>query len=341
MKLDNNLKQFDELIRNASKIIIIQADNPDGDSLGSALALEQILGDLGKDTYMYCRVDVPNYLKYLNGWDRVERDLPKSFDLSIIVDCSSITLLDNGIKNGDIDRLKKKPLIIIDHHQIEPQNLINFATLKIIKKISATGELIYNISKLLKYKINIDAARALAVAIMSDTLGLVTNTTTSTTIRTIAELVDLGVDLTFLDEARRNLSRKSPKLIKYKGELLQRIEFYRDNSIAVITISWEEIKEYSNAYNPSMLVMDEMRAAEGTMIAIAFKSYQDGRITAKIRSNANAPIAKELAERFNASGHIYASGFKINANQHQSLDKVKVECIKYTEELLNRLTKES
>ncbi len=339
MKLDDKLRQFEKLIDSANKILIIQADNPDGDSLGSALALEQILGDMGKETYLYCRVDIPSYLKYLSGWDKVSRDLPKSFDMSIVVDCSSITLLDNSVKNGDINYLKKKPLIVIDHHQIENENLIDFATLQIIEDISATGELIYNMSKKLKYQLNIDAARALAVAIMSDTLGLVAESTTSATIRVIAELVDLDVDLTFLDEARRNLSRKSPELISYKGRLLQRIEFYRNNSIAVITIPWEEIKQYSNAYNPPMLVMDEMRSAEGTMIAIAFKDYQDGHITAKIRCNTSAPIAKMLAEHFNGGGHIYASGFKIGADQKKSLDKIKSECIKYTEELLDNLPK--
>ena len=329
-------QQLADLLKEAKKIVIIQADNPDGDSLGSALALEQILGDLGKETYLYCRIDVPSYLRYLEGWDRIERDLPKSFDLSILVDCSNITLLDNSTKNGAINSLKKKPFIILDHH-IVVDGQIDFATLQIIENVPATGQLIFEIAKKLKYKVNLDAANALTVAIMSDTLGLITPNTTSTTIRVIADLVDLGVDLNFMDEARRNLSRKSPELIAYKGQLLQRIEFYRDNSIAMITIPWEEIEKYSHAYNPSMLVMDDMRLGEGTRVAIAFKSYPDGRITAKLRSNLDAPVAKKIAKHFGGGGHDHASGFKIDGSKKQELKQVKNDFIKYCSELLDKL----
>lgn len=75
----------------ANKILVIQADNPDSDSLGSALALESILGEQGKYVWMYCGVDIPMYLRYFSGWDRVTAELPSEFDLSIIVDTSSST----------------------------------------------------------------------------------------------------------------------------------------------------------------------------------------------------------------------------------------------------------
>ena len=336
MSETDQYQQLDDLIKQSKKIVIIQADNPDGDSLGSALALEQILGDLGKDTYLYCRIDIPSYLKYLKGWDRIERDLPKNFDMSILVDCSTITLLENSTKNGDIRLLSKKPFVVLDHHMtIDSQ--IDFASLQIIKDVPATGQLIFEIAKKLKYKVNIDAANALTVAIMSDTLGMTTTSTTSATIRVVADLVDIGVDLNFMDEARRNLNRKSPELIAYKGQLLQRIEFFRDNSIAIITIPWEEIEKYSHAYNPPMLVMDDMRLGEGTRVALAFKSYPDGRITGKLRTNLDAPIASQLAKHFGGGGLDHASGFKIDGDKKSDLTQVKNDFIKYCSELLDKL----
>src|SRR5689334_16031439 len=89
-----------QLVEDAQSVVVVQADNPDADSLGSALALKHILGDLGKDVSLYCGVDVPSYLHYLAGWDRVQRDLPKQFDLSIIVDASTYTLFDQLQKTG-------------------------------------------------------------------------------------------------------------------------------------------------------------------------------------------------------------------------------------------------
>src|SRR5581483_6169041 len=76
-------------IEAASHIAIVQADNPDADSLASALALEEILGEMGKQVTLYCGVDTPSYLNYLSGSSRVTNDLPKQFDLSIILDTSS------------------------------------------------------------------------------------------------------------------------------------------------------------------------------------------------------------------------------------------------------------
>ena len=87
-------EKIKQLVDDAQKIVIIQADNPDADSLGSSLPLEHILGDLGKSVYLYCGVDIPGYLRYVDGWDRVLSELPSTFDLSIIVDASTYILFD-------------------------------------------------------------------------------------------------------------------------------------------------------------------------------------------------------------------------------------------------------
>ena len=82
-----------KLINQACKIIVIQAENPDGDSLGSALALEEILSVLGKEVKLYCPVEIPKYLRYIDGWDRVESDFSTDADLAIIVDTTAELLL--------------------------------------------------------------------------------------------------------------------------------------------------------------------------------------------------------------------------------------------------------
>src|SRR5665213_120643 len=105
-----------EIIGASNKIVVVQADNPDADSLSSALALEHILGDLGRDVVLFCGVEIPKYLKYLPGADRVVRELPNSFDASIIVDTSSDLLLEQLGKTSAKQWLAAKPAIVIDHH---------------------------------------------------------------------------------------------------------------------------------------------------------------------------------------------------------------------------------
>ena len=176
----------------------------------------------------------------------------------------------------------------------------------------------------------------LAVSILSDSLGLVSEATTSRSIRIIAEMVDKGVRLAELENARREMMRKSPELVRYKGKLLERIEYHADNKIATITIPWSEIEQFSHAYNPSMLVIDDMRLTENTAAAIAFKVYKDGRITAKIRTNYSHTIAADLAKHFGGGGHAYASGFKIQDGR--SLEVVKKECVQVALQLLQKST---
>lgn len=325
----NTEQEIKNLIDKSKQILIIQADNPDGDSLSSSLALEQILHDVGKEPIMYCGVDMPKHLKYLSGWDRVLNEIPKHFDITIIVDCSSKNLLENTEKTGQLAWVLAKPIIIIDHHDVELtiNASVNFNKPEAV----STGEVIYKLAKKLGWHLDLNTLQMIAISILSDSLGLMTEATTSTSIRIIADLVDEGVSLPLLEEKRRETMRKSVELTKYKGELLQRIEYHNDNSIATITIPWVEIEQYSSQYNPSILVLDEMRLTENVKIAIAFKTYKDKRVTAKIRSNYGYPIANKLANYFGGGGHAYASGFKVIG---KSLDDVRAECINYTSKLL-------
>lgn len=329
------MKTIKSLIDAAQDIVIIQADNPDGDSLASSLALEAIFLELGKKPVMYCGVDIPGYLRYMEGWDRVAHNLPGNFDLSIIVDTGSLLLLENLQKSGEINWLKTKPCIIIDHHTTEPT--IDFATLDYIKPAVSTGELIYGICTENGWEIPLDAAGHIVSSIMSDSLGLISESTTSSSVRIIADLIEKGVSLAKLDAQRKEFQKKQPELLGYKGELLKRIEYLADGQISFITIPWKEIEKYSPLYNPSMLVIDEMRQVTDVKLAIALKSYPNGRITAKLRSNYGYPLCDKIAEKFGGGGHPYASGFRITDGS--KTDDILKLCETYFKEELQKLAK--
>jgi phosphoesterase RecJ-like protein len=318
-------------IEPAERIVIIQADNPDTDSLASALALEQVLGDLGKAVSLYCGVDIPSYLRYIPGADRVSNELPKQFDLSIIVDTSSDSLLEQLGKSGAKSWVAAKPSVIIDHHATEPT--ISFASLIINQPAVATGEVLYEIFSSFGWPINSQAKELLAMAILSDSLGLTSEATSPRAIHIIAELVEGGVGLAQLENARRQSMRREPVLIHYKGRLLQRVEFLADERIAAITIPQDEIDEFSPLYNPPMLVIDDMRLAKNTEIAVAFKTYRDGKVTGKIRCNYGVGLAGQLAEHFGGGGHPYAAGFKIQDGR--SYDEIKSEFVRLATQLLD------
>jgi phosphoesterase RecJ-like protein len=325
----NQQQAIADILKDKKHILIVQADNPDGDSIASALALEQILHDMGKEPMMYCAVDTPKHLRHLAGWDRILKDVPNQFEASIVVDCSSRSLLEIAEGNGQLSWLLAKPMIVIDHHDVEPT--INATVILNQHSAVATGEVIYELAKELDWPLDIQALNMIAVSILSDSLGLMTQATTPRSIHIIAELVEAGVNLPELDEARRETMRKSAELVRYKGELLQRIQYHSDNQIATITIPWEEIEKFSSQYNPSILVLEDMRLTDDVKIAVAFKTYHNQRITAKIRCNYRFGIGKELAEHFGGGGHPYASGFKVIG---KPFDDVIQECIEVATELL-------
>lgn len=324
---------FKQLLDSAQKIVIIQADNPDGDSLASSLAIEEVLSMAGKQVVMYCGVEIPGYLRYMNGWERVVHDLPNQFDLSIVVDTSALTLLETLQKSNQLGWIKAKPCAVIDHHATE--QTIDFARVSIIEEAVSTGELLMMIFNDLEIEISQTAAEFLAYSILSDTLGLTGESVSSQTFKHMAELLDRGVSIAKLDDARRSLNKKSSRILEYKGSLLQRVLYSEDGRVAYIIIPWEEIERYSHEYNPSILVLDEMRMVENVQAAIAFKTYPDGKITAKIRTNYGYPVANKIAENFGGGGHSYASGFKITNGKN--LETVKSDCIAFANKLVTEI----
>ncbi|QQS69766.1 DHH family phosphoesterase [Candidatus Saccharibacteria bacterium] len=321
-----------ETIEAAQKIVVIQADNPDADSLGSALALEHVLGDFGKDVVLYCGVNVPEYLRYLAGWDRVVDTLPSQFDLSIIVDASTYTLLDKLDKSGQLAWVKSKPCIVLDHHATVEKK-IDFTSLQLIDEhVASTGELIFHLSTSLGWAVSNEAAEYIMTSILGDTQGLMNDLTTATTYRTMADLTELGANRPRLEELRREYGKMPEKIYTYKGMLIARTEFYAEGKVALVHIPQPEINEYSPLYNPAPLIQFDMLQVRGIALAIVIKSYDDGRVTAALRANNGYPVAAKLAEEMGGGGHDYAAGFKITDGRRY--DEVKAECIRIASDLL-------
>lgn len=338
MNRSDNSK-IEELVKTAQKIVVIQADNPDADSLGSALALEHILGDMGKDVALYCGVDIPTYLRYLDGWDRVLNELPSSFDLSIIVDASTYTLFDQLSKKNQLGRLRNKPCIVLDHHATVDKP-IDFATVMVCDdQVASAGQLIFELSSQLGWKVNTQAAEHIMSSILGDTQGLMNDLTKASTYRVMAALTDLGANRPRLEELRRDYSRLPEVIYRYKGTLISRTEFAADRAIGYVTIPQQEINDYSPLYNPAPLIQFDMLQVQGAKLSIVFKTYDDDHITAAVRANNGTPIAGQLAEHMGGGGHAYASGFKVTDGR--TFNEVKAECLEFAIELLNNLAKES
>jgi phosphoesterase RecJ-like protein len=327
--------KISEILNGAQRIVVVQADNPDADSLGSALAMEHILGDMGKNVYLYCAVDMPGYLRYLEGWDRIQNELPSQFDASVIVDASTMTLLEKLEQSGQMSWLKSKPCVVLDHHATV-DNVIPFATVMINDGTRASaGELIFMLSKQLGWKLNLQAQQFIMSSILGDTQGLSNQLASAETYRVMADMVEAGVDRPALEELRREFGKMPAEIFKYKADLIRHTRFEAEGRIAYVEVPQTEINQYSPLYNPAPLIQNDMLQTSGVAVAIVFKTYDNGKVTAAIRSNAGAAIAGQLAEHMGGGGHAFASGFKVENSDN--FETVKRKCLDYAADLLKKL----
>lgn len=321
--------KFTDFIKDKDSLCIIQAENPDGDSLGSAIALDYLLE--GKDVSLYCPVDIPKYLHYFVDWSRVTSDFDFQVDGYIIVDTAAEVLLSKLLDDPAIrNRLYGTPVLVLDHH--ETPDDIDFPHESIIEPRPACADLIYHIAKDQKMHISEQAAEAIFQAILSDTLGLTSQSVTTETFITAAELTQLGAKISELEERRREFMKKSPRILDYKADLIKRIEYSLDGALATVHIPWDDIREYSDEYNPNVLILEEMRLVEGVRVAVAVKTYPDGKVTGKIRTAPDAPVADKIAGYFGGGGHPYAAGFRTYDTNYEEVVR---DLVKIIPELVN------
>ena len=242
---------FTEFLSGKKKLCIIQAENPDGDSLGSALALDLLLKDY--EISLYCPVEIPKYLRYLKDWSRVELEFNFEADGYIIVDTAAQILLSKLLEQPAIkNRLIAADVFVLDHHETEDD--LEFSHQGLIQTLPACCDLIFRIAReqgLMPSPADVpaedkarmkSAAEYLIAGILSDTLGLTSATTTSELYREVADLLDYGVDIAEFEEHRRDFMKKSPRILDYKGDLIKKVEYFLDGKLATVHITWDEIR---------------------------------------------------------------------------------------------------
>jgi len=316
----SDILELGRLVDEAKTILLLQPDKPDGDSLGSMLALEEIFGDMGKLTHMFTGGRVEQYLSHYPGWDRVSNDWPDQYDLAILVD-SAVPDQSARMLSTHHSALRKHPFVIIDHHG--GHEVIDGATMAMVDpKAAATSEVLYKIAKTLKWPLNERACQRLVSSLFADTLNLTTPSVTAKTVEVFAALVKHGnVNVSALHRAFREASANDADLLAVKGRLLEAVEFFADGQVAVVVAPQEMVKEYRNRTSLSALVLYEMLWARGVLVAAVMSDY--GTII-RTSLRAREPIAAKVATIFGGGGHPMAAAF---GDDKTPLDELKTKLV--------------
>jgi phosphoesterase RecJ-like protein len=309
-------------IREAHKFLLTTHENPDGDALGSLLAMHWILEQLGKDSLMYMSPDeFPLPWEYRN-W---------TFDARLVgappedVAERTIVFLDCGnIDRMPVDFLQSEGLHIlnIDHHHDNTR----FGTVNHVCPVaSCTAEIIWRLAKELGAEITAPIADALYTGLVTDTGRFMYENTTPDAHRMAAELIEAGV------QPHRVYRRLYEDLPLRRLHLLQRalasVDRYDGGAITIAHLTKRDYEETGALETDSEGVVDHMRAVEGTAVAMLVRELlspgREGTRKVSLRATDARVDVSRVAREFGGGGHPQAAGFSTPMPYAQLVAKLR------------------
>ena len=323
-----------QLLATPKKIAIIPHRSPDGDAMGSTLALYHFLLKLNHQPVVIAPNDFPNFLAWLPGSETVliyEND--KLNCTKIIQEAEIVFTLDfNALhRTGEMEQVLNKvtvPMVMIDHHQ-KPDSYATYTYSETI--FGSTCEMIYNFITFLGHKDLIDKtiASCIYTGITTDSGSFRFPSTTGTTHRIVADLIDLGIDNSEIHN--QLFDNNSYNRLQLLGRALQNMKVFPEFKTSYITLSQKELDEFHYEKGDTEGVVNYGLTIRGIHFAAIFIEHRDENIIKiSFRSQGDFDVNQFARDNFNGGGHINAAGGK-------SYESMK-ETIKKFENLISKIT---
>jgi bifunctional oligoribonuclease and PAP phosphatase NrnA len=291
-------------LEGAEEILIASHQRPDGDALGSTLAVALWLRSLGKKVTTWNEDGMPEKFHYL-PWHQmvtVPASSPRAFDV--------VVALDNAVKNrlGTVwNGVGASALLInIDHHVTNQ----GYGDLNHVDPSApATGQILYEFFLDRDIEITSDMATCLFAAISTDTGSFQYEGTNQRTFAAASALVGAGVDVAGLSRALyEDYPRRRLELLRHA---LNAAKFTCDDRVASFSLSLEKVKELGVIPEDNEGLIDHLRAVEGVVAAVFFEELEDGKVRVSARSKDPRVNVSEICGQFGGGGHPLAAGARI------------------------------
>ncbi|TDQ12927.1 phosphoesterase RecJ-like protein [Algoriphagus boseongensis] len=331
------LATFEKELSSPKKIFITTHVKPDADALGSSLGLANYLIKKGHEVTVVTPTDYPSFLNWMKGNEfvldfskQVDRDLAvKKLNEAEMIFCLDFSVLNRVNELGEMIRKSDAFVVNIDHHQ-DPEDFAKFKFWS--TQAAATCELVYELIVKLgdKNLIDKDIAECLYAGIMTDTGGFRHPNTTKNVHLVVAELIDLGADVSQI--ANWIYDSNSVNRLKFIGfAITRRLVVREDIHTAYFVISKKDLKKYQSQTGDTEGLVNYALSLDGIKLAALFSEREDG-IKISFRSSTEVAINKFAASYFNGGGHKNAAGGKST----QSLK----ETVEYFEKLVEESQEE-
>jgi phosphoesterase RecJ-like protein len=293
-----------ETLETASRVLVTTHRSPDGDAVGSSLALARALERRGKTATVWIPRGVPRPYRFLPGVPQVrEGDDPGgSHDLTVVVDTSEPKLLEVPLPA----RRERGPLVVIDHHLTGGR----WGDVVVCEHVAATGELVWELLQAMGVEVDAELATCIYVAVVTDTGMFRYDLTTSHTHLIAARCLDAGVRPS---EVARYVYESYPaSYLEVWAELLSTLEISLDGRFATLTVPPGLLEKHGASKDALEEVVAYPRGIEGVEVAALLRYKDDGRVRASLRSTGRVSAAR-LAAAFGGGGHFGAAGCNFEA----------------------------
>ena len=305
------IDQILKCIKKSKNIVIVTHENPDGDAVGSSLAMYHALKGLKKNV----DIIIPEYAKCFNelpGIDEVIKESDKVYDLAISLDAATDKLLNVWVKYfREADQR-----IVIDHHSTNTMfGDINYVDLS----APACAQVVYMLIKHYRWKITPEIGTCIMAGIITDTGGFQYSGVSRDTFNIAAELLDAGVNISKV--YKKVFDTKTKSSFELRRIALDRMEFLEDDKIAFTYVTNEDERMVNAGVGDYEGIVSEGRSIEGVEVSIFLHELKDGEFKISLRSNSYVNVS-DVCIMFGGGGHIRAAGAKMTADPLVIRDKV-------------------
>ena len=310
--MTNELRSLAKIIEDHDSFFLVSHIDPDGDAVGSLIAMLLLLERRGKKAVAYDRDGVPQIYRFLKCSDRISSSVPSSerFDAAIFLECPSIQRA--GAECGEI--VEKIPVWVnLDHHEDNAR----FGHLNIIRpELSAIGEFIFDLYEAMGEPMDTIVAEALYTAIMTDTGSYKYSNTTPRSHTISARLIELGVSP--CDVYQEIYEKLSPSAALITARAQSTLEL--KDGISCITITRAMLEEAGAGPEDTHDIVGLGRPIRSVEVALLFRETEDG-VKISLRSKNRIDVNK-IAVGFGGGGHLRAAGCNIKGTMEEVKEKV-------------------
>ncbi|MBE3591070.1 MAG: bifunctional oligoribonuclease/PAP phosphatase NrnA [Firmicutes bacterium] len=289
-----------DTLRDGRRFLLLLHVKPDGDSIGSSLALGRALQKLGKEAVLVCPDELPESLRFLPGSDSFVRPEAVSgpFDAAVFLDCGDLERAGPARPLADLATVR----INIDHHLSNAR----FGDLNWIEAdAAAVGEITYRLIRELGVALDRDMAYALYASLVTDTGSFAYQNTTPATHRIAAELLELGVRPQVV--AREVWENRPEPALRLLGRALENLVVDPGGRLAWTRLGQEDFQRVGAGPQHAEGVVGYPRSLRGVEVAVAFIEAEPGVWRVSLRSNERVDVSR-VAARFGGGGHARAAG---------------------------------